>query len=557
MSNSSKPPLLLFFFGLPFFLIGCAAAYHLVIKPLALINRAQGWVETPAQILDIKLKSGSSSKGGTTYGIDIRYQYEFNGQTHISERFNASSGTDNISDYHPRNYRHYKRLFDQKQTITCYVNSNDPADAIIDRAPRFEQIAFGNLFAFLFPLVGLFLMLGAFAYRDTEPAPDARQIPLNILPLYFFIIPTALTLAYTFFLFSSLLPFQPSWPWFIWLLLLPAIILTLVCLHRISYTLANRGSRLDLTQSAALGETLSASLHLPGQITNQAVVKIHCKRKETSGSGKSRTTYTSFPWQADVPATAYCDGRDTTLSFRVALPIDETPTSPPGSNPSYTWQVVVKVKRSGRRTQTLAFDLHVSPASPETLAARGNSPALPHADDFSSLAPLLKNKGVTLTRHNPHCFELVFQRSATGTLITGYSIGFLVLGIVASLVLSNFFPRHTKIFWTGFGILFLTAPTLIVFFVTHIRGILCDTASRAFTVWSKRRFIPRSEHVIPFDLVDRFDTNTPLQSSDGNNSWHAIRLQTTDKTTHTVSSLINNETNAKTLASFLNAQIQK
>ena len=553
---------LIFLFGLIFFFVGCTAAYFIIVRPLGIINRAQSWVETPARILDIKLKKSSGSEGGTTYGIDIRYEYEFNGKTYSSERFNSSSGTDNISDYHQRNFRHYKSLHDKKQPITCYVNPDDPDYAIIDRAPRFETIAFGNIFAFAFPLVGLFIMLSAIANHRAAPAPDACKIPLSITPLYVFIIPAAATLAYTCFLGKSLFPFLPTWPWYIWLLGLPAVILTLVCIRRVFYAIANGGSCLDLAQPAALGETRSASVIVPGEVTEQPVIVLRCKRDETvrttrrsrGKNSSSTSTHTTFPWQAEAPATAYYDGRNSTISFRVALPADATPTSSNGSNIDYTWQVVAKFKRS-RRTQTLIFPFHANPASAEALArGAGTVETLPQADDFACLAPLLRDERITLNRLSAQRFEIVFRRSGAGISLIGCTILFLIVGIFATLLLSQILPLCEKYFWMGAGVLMLTAPSLIVFVLTPARGIVCDTAARVFTLWSKRRFFTRAEHNVPYELVESFEDEVKAEST-GGSTWRVIRLHASDDVTHTVSSLIGDAHAAKTLADFLSAQL--
>ena len=101
----------------------------------------------------------------------------------------------------------------------------------------------------------------------------------------------------------------------------------------------------------------------------------------------------------------------------------------------------------------------------------------------------------------------------------------------------------------------LTAPSLIVFVLTPARGIVCDTAARVFTFWSKRRFFTRAEHNVPFELVESFEAEVRAESTAGG-SWRVIRLNASDDITRTVSPYIDNEHAAKTLIDFLSAQLK-
>ena len=555
--------------GLLLFAIGCLAATFMIVKPLALVTSARSWVETPAKILDINLNSNSGGKGGTTYSIAIRYQYEFNGQTHTSERFSADIGSDNISSYHQDNYHRYYSFFGRNMPISCFVNPNDPSQAIIDRKPRFESLLFGNVFAYIFPLVGLFVFLHALTLLR-RPAPDARQFYTNAKPLWFILVPTALTLAYTWFFFSSILPFAP-FPWHLWLCLLPAFFLTLASLRRIFHAIAFRGTRLDLPRTALLGESLSASITLPGETESQIPVTLRCQRKKTTGSGDDNTVKTTTAWQATTPATTFFDGRNTTLSFRLNLPADQPATSLHATdNPSYTWQVLVKIKRLGfKRTLAIDFPVHGGVPPAEQLLTNDSGAAdevgsfrflprdanLPQPGDFATLAPLLKNKRIKLTVHSPSDFELTFKRaSALFTAFIAVANFFIYISLI--LPLSEHLAKINVIciapIFLGFPIALFGVPWLASKFIKFTRGgIRCDATTRVLHAWKKFGLLPRQTTAIPFKDIETFGLECAMTSS--SDRWYRVHLQTTAKQRHSLTPMIKHKHPARALAEFLAA----
>ena len=364
----------IFLLGAALFLIGAAVAFFTVIRPLMLLDRARSWVETPAEILSLELQRNRGSKGGTTYQIKMRYRYQFNGKTHDSERFTALGGFDNTSSYHQKHYHHYKPLFDAKKPVTCWVDPDNPAEAIIDRAPRFEQFAFLNLFTFGFALAGIFLLLGALLSLRPEPARNDRQFTLHAHPFWFFAIPAALTLAHTVFLLSKLLPFAP-WPWHVWLVPIPACILVPLSLYRHIYNKAFNGARLDVAGPPTLGDALSGALHIPCPVEDEVAVILRCQCSQTTGSGKRRRTSITTLWENEAFVLAVSDGFTTTLPFRMDIPHDQPASTFDVSRaweirftntigtPEYVWHVLAKLKHRGLR-HTLTFVIPVRPQPP-------------------------------------------------------------------------------------------------------------------------------------------------------------------------------------------------
>jgi Protein of unknown function (DUF3592) len=145
------------FFGL-FALIGGVATWFVAVRPVAGLLAARSWVETPCTILASQVAESSDSDG-TTYKVDVRYAYTFEGGEYRSERydfFNAySSGYDGKAEVVAR--------YPPGARTVCYVNPSDPSEAVIDRSPGPRYLV--GLVPMLFLAVGVGGMV--FALRQT------------------------------------------------------------------------------------------------------------------------------------------------------------------------------------------------------------------------------------------------------------------------------------------------------------------------------------------------------------------------------------------------------
>jgi hypothetical protein len=159
---------LVLFFGL-FFLMGSAFFYFIGIRPALKILEARDWPEVECRILSSKVGSHSGSKGGTTYSIDIVYEYERHGETYRSEAWDflggSSSGYDGKAEVVAR--------YPAGSTSRCYVNPREPSEAVLFRGAH-AGLLFG-----LIPLV--FVAVGAggitFSLRKPRPKPIRAAEP--------------------------------------------------------------------------------------------------------------------------------------------------------------------------------------------------------------------------------------------------------------------------------------------------------------------------------------------------------------------------------------------
>ncbi|MCL2104817.1 MAG: DUF3592 domain-containing protein [Kiritimatiellaeota bacterium] len=196
-----------FLLGVAFVLMGVWTMCFDLLKPLAILERAQTWVATSANISSLTLEY----EGDLGWSMTMCYQYDFNGQTHISKRVTLLNGLA-CSRYNRDNYFFYKPLFDAKTPINCWVDPNNPDEAVVDRTLRFPSLAGLIFIAFVVPLIGLICLYSGFRMCNVDILRPAL------------ISYTVFTFASTVFLFSRLIFFFP-WPWYIYLSILPATLL--------------------------------------------------------------------------------------------------------------------------------------------------------------------------------------------------------------------------------------------------------------------------------------------------------------------------------------------
>ncbi|HTD53333.1 MAG TPA: DUF3592 domain-containing protein, partial [Thermoanaerobaculia bacterium] len=119
------------------------------IRPALKNIAARNWPEVPCVVISSDVRSHSGSKGGSTYSIDILYQYEVGGRTYKSNQYHfmggSSSGYEGKADVVAQNPPGTRRV--------CYVNPADPTEAVLQRSFGKEYIV--AIVPAVFMLVGL------------------------------------------------------------------------------------------------------------------------------------------------------------------------------------------------------------------------------------------------------------------------------------------------------------------------------------------------------------------------------------------------------------------
>ena len=156
------------FFGI-FAAVGAGAFYFLAVKPIAGIVAARNWHETQCAILSSQVAESYSSDG-STYAVEITYEYEYDWKTYRGDRYDFSTGSSSgyaskakVVEAHPPGAE-----------VTCYVDPADPSRSVINRSPG--HYLWWSLFPLPFLAVGvgglIFFLVAAHGRRIASPRSD-------------------------------------------------------------------------------------------------------------------------------------------------------------------------------------------------------------------------------------------------------------------------------------------------------------------------------------------------------------------------------------------------
>lgn len=159
-------------FGLVFMLVGGGFIYGIGINPWLAARAAENWQEVPCKITVSRVDSHRTSKGGTSYSLEILYEYMVNGQPYSCDRFNFSPATSGGRSSSAEASRQYPV---GRQTV-CYVNPADPTDAVLLKEGGLSWFA-------LIP--GFFFLVGLLIFANAGKATGASRksgLPVGSTP---------------------------------------------------------------------------------------------------------------------------------------------------------------------------------------------------------------------------------------------------------------------------------------------------------------------------------------------------------------------------------------
>ncbi len=111
-----------------FALAGAGMLYPLGIRPVMKTLATRSWPAIPCKIISADVRSHSDSDG-TTYRIDIVYEYEFNGGKYTSKRYDFIGGSSSGYQRKSRVVESYRKA----EKPVCYVNPEKPSEAVLKR----------------------------------------------------------------------------------------------------------------------------------------------------------------------------------------------------------------------------------------------------------------------------------------------------------------------------------------------------------------------------------------------------------------------------------------
>ncbi len=356
-----KARIFLFLFALPFFGVGVWMGYSMAVN-LSDAWQMKQWdpVQGTLQRAGYETNSGDESD---TYRAFAEYSYEYGGRRYSNDRVGISGGSDNIGDYQQEMGRYLRDLKNRGETVTVYVDTEDPADSIIDRSVRWGMIGFKSIFFLVFGGVGLGLIIAVIrAPQEKDPEdPRFRDAPwlandkwqtAEIRSDSRATMWTAWAFAAFWNLISAPLPFviytevteKDNW------LALIGLLFPLVGIGIITWAVKRtlewrRFGPAPLTLDpfpGSIGGHVGGTIDVNLQFDSDAEFSLTLSnlRSYVSGSGEDRSRHEDVKWQDTQLARASPGPKGSRLSFRFDVPdnLDESDASQ-DEDSYYLWRL--------------------------------------------------------------------------------------------------------------------------------------------------------------------------------------------------------------------------
>lgn len=157
--------------GLIFVVVGGSLFMVIGVVPALRLVRAASWTEVPCTIVSSTVRSHSSDDG-TTYKVDILYQYNVEDRTYRNNRYD-------FANFSSSGYRGKREIVDRYRAgsqSTCFVDPADPTSAVLDRGFRPTYLV--GLLPLSFLVVGAAVARWGFRRRP-ESASKIDKLPIG------------------------------------------------------------------------------------------------------------------------------------------------------------------------------------------------------------------------------------------------------------------------------------------------------------------------------------------------------------------------------------------
>jgi hypothetical protein len=357
-------------FALPFAAVGVWMGSWLCSELFA-HWRMQSWEETPAKIVWTKLESDSDSEGGVSYRATAEYTYRYQGEQYTGHRIGVHGGSDNVGSFQSDAHRQLTEHRKSHRPFHCYVNPEEPSEAVIFRDLRWEMILFRAIFAVVFGAAGFgMLALAVFGYRSaaTDAKLAARHpdkpwlckkawsdgkiksssgiMALFLVVFTFFWNVMSIPAAFAFVFDKGKLD---SWAYLI--LLFPTIGIILMICAVVTVLRWLRFGRTTFEMAAVpgvIGGQLAGVIRLPARIEPEDGFRLalNCVQKTISGDSSHETVL----WQEEqviARGMASADREGSAIPVLFQIPYDCRPTDESGSSGRTFWRLIATAKLPG------------------------------------------------------------------------------------------------------------------------------------------------------------------------------------------------------------------
>ena len=366
--------LFLLLFSLPFLGVGIGMSTVVALNLLK-VHRMRNWAETEARIAATELKV-SHGDDSTSYRVTATYQYSYEGRRYTGDRVSIHTGSDSIGKFHHRMHQRLQQAMNSGEPVPCYVNPDDPAQAVLVRTLRIEMVAFQAVFGLVFGGAGLAVLVGGLNARRSGRHSAALKTQHPDQPWLWRtswakgeIRSSGRTGAIALCLFAGvwwLISAPLTWHVIqhelpagnrtaLWVLLFPAVGLLILwgALYGLLRFVKYGVSVLQLSpMPGMIGGPLSGVVRVTRQIRpeNGFQLKLTCINKVTTRSGKNTSTTEHVLWQdqhrIERELLAH-DPTQTAIPVQFGIPFAERECDESNSNSTIEWRLEVTAKTPG------------------------------------------------------------------------------------------------------------------------------------------------------------------------------------------------------------------
>jgi len=290
--------------GLVFLAVGLGAFFFMFVRPALSVYEARGWPETKCRVISSAVGSHDSDDG-TTYSVDIVFEYQRHGVTLRSDSYD-------FSNWSSSGYRGKKEIVDRYpagSTTWCYVNPADPSRAVLDRS--FRPVYLVGLFPLLFVGAGVLILALYPGRRKKAQRSDLQEEvedlggPVTLSPRFgpvAKLLGVILMAAFwnglvSVFVIEMVKGWRAGSPdWFLTFFLVPFVLVGLGLIAGIGYTglaLLNPRPRLTLSRRVyRLGEVVDVSWAFSGSTSRISRLRVVLEGREEATYTRGTDTQT-------------------------------------------------------------------------------------------------------------------------------------------------------------------------------------------------------------------------------------------------------------------------
>ena len=131
-ARAGMSPVRLWIAGIFLLALGAVGTYVMVALPIMHSVAGRSWVRAPCRVIDSTVRR-HRGKIGPTYSVDIVYEYDVDGHSYRSDRWDFFPSIPGIGH---DSAAAVARLHHPGRMMECYVNPRDPSQAVLDRRIR-------------------------------------------------------------------------------------------------------------------------------------------------------------------------------------------------------------------------------------------------------------------------------------------------------------------------------------------------------------------------------------------------------------------------------------